>query len=92
LKREKTSNSPTPILKTKGGNTNLKSKAEPRKVLKNKGARAEKLGEVQGSRKRYLKASNNRPKRALKSNKTRKGVESNKTKKHFAKQQKQDNH
>jgi hypothetical protein len=55
--------SPTPIHKTKRGNTNLKSKTEPRKVLKNKGARARKLREVQGSRKRYLKAPNNRTKR-----------------------------
>jgi hypothetical protein len=62
LKHEKTSSFPTPIHKTKGGNTNLKSKAAPRKVLKNKRARAGKLGEVQGPRKRYLKAPNNRTK------------------------------
>ncbi len=63
LKHEKTSSFPTPIHKTKRGNTNLKSKTKPRKVLKNKGARARNLREVQGSRKRYLKAPNNRTKR-----------------------------
>jgi hypothetical protein len=65
LKHEKTSSSPTPIHKTKGSNTNLKSKAKPRKVLKNKGARAGKLEEIQGSTKRYLKAPNNRTKRGI---------------------------
>jgi hypothetical protein len=66
LKHEKTSSSPTPIHKTKGGNTNLKSKTKPRRVLKNRGTRAGKLGEVQRSRKRYLKAPNNRTKRGTK--------------------------
>ncbi len=66
MKHEKTSSSPTPIHKTKGGNTNLKSKAKPRKVLKNKGARARKLGNVQGSRKKYLKHQIIEPREALK--------------------------
>jgi hypothetical protein len=37
------------------GNTNLKNKIEPRKVLRNKGAKVIKLGKDQGSTKKYFR-------------------------------------